>query len=285
MKNSDFLKEMHTYVDDRYCEFQKMQDEIQTIFNAFHQVCKDKGYQYFVAYGSLLGEVRDGGCIPWDYDMDVCMPIEDAKEFIKNFKNDFGEEYYLNCNYTNDDFAFFEARIGKKDCPLEFVHLDIFYCMYAPNDMHLKKVRARISKLFIRRMHKQYLRHPSIEEDHRMELVRKVYYYFDGLFDNIKSIDRKIERIILKYQEKAHDKIMPINFLNTINDTDDVFPLKLVQINGKEMYFPNKPIEVLNSYYKNYQQYLPIDYRFKEFFDWSLSYSKYQGIENEGYRK
>ena len=47
------------------------------LLNTFIDVCEKNNLRYFVWCGTLLGAVREGGMIPWDYDVDVCMPIED----------------------------------------------------------------------------------------------------------------------------------------------------------------------------------------------------------------
>ena len=44
---------------------------------AFDRMCKEHNLKYSVCYGTLLGAIRHKGFIPWDDDLDVCMPVPD----------------------------------------------------------------------------------------------------------------------------------------------------------------------------------------------------------------
>ena len=52
------------------------------ILKVFDKICKDHGLRYSLYAGTLLGAVRHGGFIPWDDDLDVCMPRYDYDRFI-----------------------------------------------------------------------------------------------------------------------------------------------------------------------------------------------------------
>jgi lipopolysaccharide cholinephosphotransferase len=53
------------------------------ILKIFDKVCREAGLRYWLDSGTLLGAVRHGGFIPWDDDVDVKMPIDDYRRFLK----------------------------------------------------------------------------------------------------------------------------------------------------------------------------------------------------------
>jgi len=48
----------------------------------FDGVAKQHGLRYWLDSGTLLGAVRHSDIIPWDDDMDICMPEEDAERLV-----------------------------------------------------------------------------------------------------------------------------------------------------------------------------------------------------------
>ena len=53
------------------------------IYQAFADICERNGLRYYAGFGSALGAIRHGGFIPWDDDMDLCMPREDYETFLQ----------------------------------------------------------------------------------------------------------------------------------------------------------------------------------------------------------
>lgn len=58
------------------------------ILKYFDNFCRENELKYSLAGGTLLGAVRHKGFIPWDDDIDVCMPRPDYEKFVSSFKHE-----------------------------------------------------------------------------------------------------------------------------------------------------------------------------------------------------
>ena len=105
------------------------------ILKEIKSICDENGIKWFLAYGSCLGAVRHKGIIPWDDDIDICMPRPDYDRFIDICRNrDLGKVELCMTDTTEGHFEYF-ARIADKNTTLLFsmdrpfvtgVYIDVF---------------------------------------------------------------------------------------------------------------------------------------------------------------
>lgn len=82
-------------------EIQKINYEIIKYVDC---ICKKEGIDYFLAYGSLLGAIREAGFISWDDDMDIWMKREDYEKFADVIHKYPDERFFFQNNITDPLF-------------------------------------------------------------------------------------------------------------------------------------------------------------------------------------
>lgn len=79
-----------------------IQEKQLQILIEFIRVCKKHGLKYYLFGGSALGAVRHQGFIPWDDDVDVCMPRPDFDKLMK-LADEFEEPYFYKIQKQTED--------------------------------------------------------------------------------------------------------------------------------------------------------------------------------------
>lgn len=110
----DFLKEevRNDFLVTK--ERKKLWTVILDLFIEFDKVCKKYNLRYYPCYGFLLGAIRHNGYIPWDDDLDVCMPRTDYERFIR-LSNEFKEPYFLQIPETDEGYFYGMAKIRNSN--------------------------------------------------------------------------------------------------------------------------------------------------------------------------
>ena len=81
-------------------ELKKLQRKNLEIANYFVQFCKEHDLRVYVFAGASLGAIRHKGFIPWDDDIDLCMPAPDYKKLLEIWEREADTERYSLCTQT-----------------------------------------------------------------------------------------------------------------------------------------------------------------------------------------
>ncbi|MGI5172154.1 LicD family protein [Treponema sp. OMZ 840] len=101
------------------------------LLKIFDAICTKHGLTYWLDGGTLLGAVRHKGFIPWDDDLDVCMPLEDYEKYKNLPQSEFPYDVYHDTVSFN--FLKLRDRFSKRldegfdaDKMFNSIYIDIF---------------------------------------------------------------------------------------------------------------------------------------------------------------
>ncbi|MGI6713988.1 MAG: LicD family protein [Bacilli bacterium] len=80
------------------------------LLKEFIRVCEKHGLRYYLFGGTLLGAVRHQGFIPWDDDLDICMPRPDFEKLL-TLRNEFNEPYFLQDYRSDPSYTYLFAKL------------------------------------------------------------------------------------------------------------------------------------------------------------------------------
>ena len=95
-------------------ELRRLHMRLVEILADIDRVCRQNGLRYFLGGGTALGAIRHGGFIPWDDDMDLCMPRTDFDRFVPLFRAACGERYWVHSPNDPDTHGITMSRVRLK---------------------------------------------------------------------------------------------------------------------------------------------------------------------------
>lgn len=98
------------------------------ILKKFIAICDENKLTYYCVGGTLIGAVRHHGIIPWDDDIDVCMPRPDYDRFRKICLTTALDDYELRCAENTNDYYFQFSKLCDKHTTIK--ELDNTPCVF-----------------------------------------------------------------------------------------------------------------------------------------------------------
>ena len=98
----------------------------EVLFDALcyvNDVCERNDIQYYLAYGTLLGAIREADFIPWDPDIDLFMSRENYQKFCRVMENEKSDKFFLD---TVDNNPYSITPLEGRVCIREtYIYADI----------------------------------------------------------------------------------------------------------------------------------------------------------------
>ncbi len=224
----------------------EIQLEIFELLKVVKKVCMQNNLKYWLDSGTLLGAVRHKGYIPWDGDIDICMPREDFEKIVPLLKKEFENTDYVvrqRAKTVNN----FQIRIMRSK--RRAIGMDIF-----PVDKYNRSGLSMKSRIKL------------------TERIKKAQYVFNKkypqkpfppeLIPQAKRDILKIQsEIILRNEENTCENPMlffGIDYPHAYNilafDYETVFPLGQITFEGEMFNCPNDYDTYLRTFYGDYMR-------------------------------
>ena len=109
----------------------ELQQHILPILIDVDRVCREHNIRCYICDGTMLGAIRHGGFIPWDDDVDVCMPRPDYERFMQHAKEWLPGHLEAICAENDNDYPFPFGKIQDNTTTLiERMHIDYIGGLY-----------------------------------------------------------------------------------------------------------------------------------------------------------
>ena len=109
------------FAEEVRCEYlvtekmKKIWAVIIDLYLEFARICDKYSLNYYGYGGTILGAIRHEGFIPWDDDLDVCMPRADYDKFLAIASKELSEPYFIQTPQTDPGYYKTIARLMNKN--------------------------------------------------------------------------------------------------------------------------------------------------------------------------
>ena len=247
---------------------------LKDMLDDFHKICIRNNLAYFVAFGTLIGTVRHDGFIPWDDDIDVCMPRDDYEQLISIIEKEDSPYYMLtpgNSRYYYNNFSRFCSKKGFLtlhgiiDIDNLGPFIDVIPLDNVTEDENKRQeYYQRVRELYLLTRYSlpgRYFKTLTLKKRLKMylNLPKRIYARLMGGTEGIK---KQKEMAIEKYRN------MPTGLLSASFDrlsdillirSEEIEELLLHPFEDIEVMIPAKYDQILKRIYGDYMKLPPID--------------------------
>ena len=226
----------------------RAQIEMLDLLSFIDRICKENNLRYWLDSGTLIGAVRHGGFIPWDDDIDICMPKNDARR-LKEIMGDkiWNNHIVLQTNETDPKYVN-SSWMTIRDTNSEYVsdlyshsmlkyrglQVDVFI-MEEGIPLWLLKVSSKLHSCFV---------FSPLNNKHGLGWLKSTVFF------NYKILTKFIYPFFSVF--KGRNSQISSGFgavYMKVQNIETVYPLKKIKFENNEFLCPNKPVEYLSKLY------------------------------------
>ena len=267
-------------------DIRPLQLHILKIIEAVDQVCSEHHLHYYIWAGTMLGAVRHKGFIPWDDDMDICMPRPDYDLLMQHAHEWLPAPYEAVCAETDPRYPFPFGKIQDSSTTLiERAHInyigglyiDVFPLDGAPKGSLSRRwhfARYELWKRIIYFLHRDPYKHGRGPSSWLPRLVQ-------ACFTNAK-VQQRLRKMMTTYDyEQSHDVVDYDDGLHGIIDKAVLGTPTPVVFEGTRLMGVEQADRYLHNKYGDYMTIPPHnDQRQHNFYylDYKLPYREYHDM-------
>lgn len=258
----------------------RLQSVELNILKDFIYLCRKYNLTWFSFAGTAIGALRHKGFIPWDDDIDVCLPRKDYETFLRVADEEFGEKYYIMNAEVNEHYPltttrwmvkgtkFREEALKDIDCPLG-IFLDIYPFDYVSDDEKEYRRQAFTAWFWSKILILRCVPQPVIAgSGWKVSLAKAVCRFGHGalrLFGvSRRRLYERCKKAMMRYDGEKTGRLSYLcdtnRFWNTIR-VEDLYPLRQEPFEDVMVNFPCHIEKMLEQMWPDFMTLPPVEKR------------------------
>lgn len=235
----------------------------------FDRICRKYDLKYFLAFGALLGAIRHNGFIPWDDDLDVCMPRKDYELFIKVAQDELESPYLMQIPGKDHDYYYSFAKLRNSNTSAishtflyDDYNMGLFLDVFALDNCSVdeaEKDSEKINLLILENSTnmRRSLRFPAKDQIERINSTP--YRDPDIVLNEMNAIMQSHNDETTEYCSALSITVYPVK--KRIYKWEDVLDLVDYEMYGHSFKIPRNYEEILRITYGDYMKFPPVEKR------------------------
>jgi len=257
-----FIDELDPKTRQDYEEFLKYQQTAVATLKALAEVCDKNNIRYYVTYGSLIGLIRHGGQIPWDYDIDVWVPMCESQKLMDALDKELQGRYHYTTRLKDKKCRTFTLKLAPIEYDPEVLHVDVFWVGKAPDDPSKCSKMGELGFKYYYLMMRKYGDARYLDHKGTINKLKYAIKRLPAKLTSAKKIDREWMELVGNDFDGA----------DQISDSFYVFPKEQLEPaadftaeDGFTYKIPADSDSILRGYYGDYMQLPDRESQIKEF--------------------